>query len=140
MWLGLAALVLVLIAMRGVAVEELWRTSMRQYFRAEGGYADRRSMQSLLIVAIVLAGCALTGAIIYRWARLLRGRRNYARMIAVLAGLAMVLLVSLRLASLHSIDALLYGAPKLNWIIDIGASFAAMAAAVGYVRLVRARP
>ena len=47
--------------------------------------------------------------------------------LAVLAGLAcaaMILLILLRLVSLHMLDALLYRGPRLNWFADIGATLA----------------
>jgi len=78
--------------------------------------------------------------VLLRWARNLRGRRNVARLAGVLAAAAMVFLIALRLASLHMVDALLYGSAKLNWVIDIGASFVVLVAATYYALVVRARP
>jgi hypothetical protein len=49
-------------------------------------------------------------------------------------------MTALRLASLHAVDALLYSPVKLNWVIDLGASLVVMLSAIGYIRLVRARP
>ena len=77
--------------------------------------------------------------VLQRWARNLRGRRNVARLAGVLAAAAMVCLMALRIASLHMIDALLYGPSKLNWVIDIGVCLVVLVAAIYYVQLVRAR-
>jgi hypothetical protein len=48
--------------------------------------------------------------------------------------------MALRIASLHMIDALLYGPLKLNWVIDIGGSLVVLVAAIYYVQLVHTRP
>lgn len=53
---------------------------------------------------------------------------------------AMVMLLSLRIISMHQIDQLLYGPIKLNWLIDIGASLLAMGAEAIYIRVVIRRP
>lgn len=79
-------------------------------------------------------------ALIFGFARNLWGRRNMAVLVSVLAAFAMLLLMALRLASLHAPDALLYGTFNLNWLIDIGSSLAVLGGAVTYIRLVRARP
>jgi hypothetical protein len=52
----------------------------------------------------------------------------------------MVMLLGLRIVSLHQIDVLLYGPAKLNWVIDIGASLTVLTAAGFYIRLVSHRP
>lgn len=54
--------------------------------------------------------------------------------------MAMMMLLGLRIVSLHQIDQLLYGPKKLNWLVDIGASLLAMGAAVVYIRVVIGRP
>jgi len=75
--------------------------------------------------------------LLYRWGLGLRGRRNVARLAAVLAACAMLFLMALRAISLHPIDALLYGPLKLNWIVDLGASFLVLGSAIHYTRIVR---
>lgn len=79
-------------------------------------------------------------ALIFGFARNLRGRRNMAVLVSVLTVFAMLFLMALRLASLHATDALLHSAFKLNWLIDIGSNLTVLGAAVTYIRLVRARP
>jgi hypothetical protein len=139
-WAVIAGLFGLFAMLRFTNFEEIARDSLRGYFKAEGMYGDRRAVQGP-IVALVLAIIATVAFVLpYRWSRIVRGRRNVARVTAVLAVLVMLLLIALRLASLHAVDALLYGTWKLNWIIDIGASLTALGAAAYYVKLVRARP
>jgi hypothetical protein len=130
----------VLIALRLVDAEEWLRAILRDYLRISGHYGDRRSLQSpLAVVILTIAGVGAMFAV-QRWARNLRGRRNMARLAGVLAAAAMVCLMALRIASLHMIDALLYGPLKLNWVIDIGGSLVVLVAAIYYVQLVHTRP
>lgn len=139
-WLALAGLFLVLIMLRGFGIEEAVRGALRSELRSDGGYEERRQMQGLIVAAVLVLAASAGGWWFYRATRKLRGRRNVATMAALLAGAAMVFLVGLRMVSLHMIDKALFGAFKLNWIIDIGASLIVLAAAIYFVRLVRARP
>jgi len=139
-WLMLALFFAVLIALRLVNAEEWLRAILRDYLRISGHYGDRRSLQAPLVVVILtIAGVGAIFAL-QRWTRNLRGRRNVARLAGVLAAAAMVCLMALRIASLHMIDALLFGPLKLNWVIDIGVSLMVLVAAIYYVQLVRTRP
>jgi len=100
-------------------------------------YAERRAFQSAIVAAILFVGAMLAGWRYYRVVRMIRGRRNIATTIARGCALAMILL-ALRLISLHAIDAMLYAGPvRLNWIIDIGASLLVMGSAIAYWRIVR---
>ena len=139
-WLLVAALFAVLMISRLFAIEEAVRDNLRTAMRASGSYRERRELQAPVMAAVLATAAAVGGFLIYRWGAKLRGRRNYMVFISVLAAFAMLLLIVMRLTSLHMVDALLYGAFKLNWVIDVGASLAVMAAAINYVRLVRARP
>lgn len=136
-WLLLALFFGVLIALRLVNAEDWLRAVLRDYFRESGYYAERRSFQAPL-VAVILA-IAGVGAMLLlpQWARNLQGCQDVARIAGVYAACAMVCLIALRLASLHMVDALLYGPVKLNWVIDVGASLVVLFAAISYV--VRAR-
>lgn len=139
-WLVLAALFVVLIALRGVGAEDLIRDAIRSELRSEGNYEARRFVQGV-VVSIVLVVVSATGFYWgYRLSRRSKGRRNQATLVALASGAAMVFLLVLRVISLHMIDSLLYGPLKLNWIIDIGASLLVLAAAIHYVRLVNQRP
>ena len=139
-WLTLSALFVVLIMLRGFGIEEAIRGAMRAELRSDGGYAERRQLQGMIVAGILAVAFAAGGWWFYRATRKLRGRRNFATMTALIAGAAMVFLVALRMISLHMIDKALFGAFKLNWIIDIGASAIVLAAALYFTRLVRARP
>jgi O-antigen ligase len=126
--------------MRVAGFEELVRELFRSELRLEGGYDQRRALQRPLAIAIIaiVSACFAWGL----WAqwRASQGRRNMALFVAFAALATMVMLVGLRILSLHQIDVLLYGPAKLNWVIDTGASLAVLAAAVFYIRLVSRRP
>lgn len=139
-WLLIALLFGVLIVLRLVDAEEWLRSTLRASMRESGSYADRRAVQAPLVAAILLVAGTFTLALLYRLTRNLKGRRNVAMLVAVLATLAITFLIVLRMASLHAIDSLLFGPIKLNWVIDIGASLAVMVAAVTYMNLVRRSP
>lgn len=113
---------------------------MRAYLMTEGAYGARRTVQAPLVALAMTSAVLATFVLLFRWSRTVRGRRNVARAVAILAVLVMVLLIALRLASLHSLDALLYGPLKLNWIIDIGISLTVLGVAAYYVNIVRSRP
>lgn len=136
-WLFIAVLFGILVFLRFYAIEEMIRDTVRAYFRSQGNYGDRRSLQAPLVAMLIVIAAATAFAFFYRMTRRLAGRRNLARLVASIAALALVFLVVLRLASLHLVDALLYGPVKLNWVIDLGASLTVLGAAFYYTRLVR---
>lgn len=139
-WLALAILFLVLIALRGLGIEEWARDALRDVLRSGGSYGDRRSTQGI-VASIVLVIVAAAGLLwLYRAASSFRGRRNVVSLVALASGSAMALLVLLRLISLHMIDRALYGPLKINWIGDIGTSTLVLVCAIYYAKLVRARP
>ena len=139
-WLVLAAVFVVLIASRGFGIEERIHDSLREAARDQGSYEGRRSVQGIVVALVLTAAGAAGFWWLYRASRALRGRRNVATLVALVAGAAMVCLVVLRTISLHMIDKVLYGPFKVNWIGDIGISLIVLSAAVYYIRLVRARP
>ena len=138
-WLALATLFVLLIVLRGLGIEELLRGFLRDLLRNGGTYEARRTVQGIIASIVVLLVATLAAWWLLRSARRVRGRRNLATVAALVAGGAMLFLVLLRLISLHMIDRALYGAFKLNWVVDIGSSVAVLGAAIIYVRLVRAR-
>lgn len=126
--------------MRIAGFEEMVRGIFRSELRLEGGYDQRRALQrplAFLVIAIVAGLFAL--GLWQQW-RAAQGRRNMALFVAFAAVTMMVMLLGLRIVSLHQIDVLLYGRAKLNWVIDIGASLTVLAAAAFYIRLVKRRP
>jgi len=138
-WAALAFLFAVLVLLRVFGIEEGARDVLREAMRAGGRYEDRREIQNIA-AAIAFGGVAIAvTALAYRHRRAmwLRGRRNRAVSIALLASAALLFLMVLRLISFHAIDALLYGPIKLNWFVDIGASLTVAAAAVYYVHRMR---
>lgn len=138
-WLLLALFFAALIALRLFDTEEMVRSSLREALRAEGSYRERRSFQKP-IVALILAIAGIGGLLLmYRLSRNIRGRRNIARVVAMAAAIVMLLLMTLRMVSLHAVDALLYGPAKFNWLVDIGASFTVVLAGLYYARLIRRR-
>jgi len=139
-WLVLALFFASLAALRMLEIEDLVRDALRQSMRDEGVYSQRRSVQRPIVVTLVVLVGAGGSLLLYRWTLALRGRRNRARIAAVLAACAMLFLVALRLISLHPIDVLLYGPLKLNWIGDLGASLVVLGSAIYYLRVVRRAP
>lgn len=126
--------------LRIAGFEEMVREMLRSELRVEGGYDQRRALQrplAFLVSAVV--GLMFAWGLWRQW-RAAHGRRNMALFVAFAALATMVMLLGLRLVSLHQIDVLLYGPAKLNWVIDIGASVTVLAAAAFYIRLVRRRP
>lgn len=129
-------------ALRRFGFEEDLRIWLRAGLRAEHLYQERRDFQSIIAsVVIVLATLAgMAGFALMLRSRVLQ-RKGPSR-IAAIAGLAcagMVLLVMLRLVSLHLIDVLLFRGPRLNWFIDIGTTLVTGWMALAYVRALRLR-
>ncbi|WP_086606497.1 hypothetical protein [Erythrobacter donghaensis] len=140
MWSAIALVFGLLVAMRYAGFEDLIRDSFRDMLRVEGAYAERRSFQRPLSVAVIFGVSGLFAWGLWRQWRAARGRRNLALLAAQASTVAMVMLVGLRIVSLHQLDSALYGPLKLNWIADLGASLMTLAAAMIYVRLVRRQP
>lgn len=136
-WMFVALVFLALAASRVFSLEDLLRAELRDWLRAEGAIAGRRVWQGYLIAGAIAATSA-GGLFACYWAsRRIRGRRNLAVLVALGSTGAMLMLVAMRLISLHALDQLLFGPFKLNWIGDIGLSLAVLAASVFYVRILR---
>jgi hypothetical protein len=138
-WSALALLFGVLAAMRVFAIEELLREELRLLLRAEGTYDNRRALQGPVFAALFIAAAVIGGFWTFHISRTIRGRRNIAAMVAIASGSTLVFLMMMRIVSLHSVDQLLYGPLKLNWIIDLGASTIVLASCVYYWRVVTGR-
>lgn len=141
-WL-IAALVFFAAAIsRRFGIEDDLRVWLRGGLRAEHLYQERRDFQSV-IASLVIVVAALAG--MGGFAVMLRSgvlQRKGPSRIAAVAGLAcagMVLLIMLRLVSLHLIDVLLFSGPRLNWFIDIGTTAVAGWMAVAYVPALQRR-
>lgn len=137
LWIGIALFFVVLAALRWFEIEDIVRADMREWLRERGGYGGRRQLQREL-TALLVALVATFGI-----AGVFFARRGFFRRIdklsvaALAACLGMLGLIGLRLVSLHTTDALLYGPIKLNWIADLGLSLAVLAAAALRIRLIR---
>jgi hypothetical protein len=138
-WSALALLFTVLAAMRVFAIEELLREELRLLLRAEGAYDNRRDLQGPVFAALFLTAAMIGGFWTFHISRTIRGRRNIAALVAIASGCTLLFLLMLRIVSLHSVDQLLYGPLKLNWIIDLGASAIVLASGVFYWRVVTGR-
>ena len=139
-WIVLALFFVLLLAMRVTGIEEIIRDSARTILRAEGAYQERREIQSLIAaIAVMIGGCAAL-LLAYKTLRGSKRRLDLVVKLAINAGLTMVALLLLRFISLHAIDTLLYGPLKLNWVTDIGASFAVLGLAGYSVWLIRSAP
>jgi len=139
-WWLIALLFLAMALARYFDIEHALRQDMRGVLLADGAYEMRREYQRPAAALVVVLGSALAFWLAYKIAQGIGSGRVLAVRAARMAALSLVVLVVLRIVSLHPVDGLLYGPMKLNWIIDIGASMAIMAAAVYYIVLLRAEP
>lgn len=131
-WVIIALMFLAFGMLRVFMVEDMIEANLRSTLYVEGRYSDRRALQGPLFAIIFLVASAMAAAFFYYIVKGVKGRRGMATLIATGCTGGMVMLVALRLVSLHSVDALLYGQLKINWIADIGLSLAVIACAVRY--------
>lgn len=130
-------LFIALVGLRLFDLEEVFRTELRSLVRIQEGYADRREWQSALIA--IIAGISAIAAFFgfYRAAKIVRGRRDAVIAIALGGAAMMLLLILVRLVSLHSVDQLLYGPLKINWVVDLGLSASIFSLSIYYGFLIR---
>jgi hypothetical protein len=138
-WIAVALVFALLIASRVLGIEEHLRDLLREGLRADHIYAERRAFQRPLAAAALVGGAMLAGFLLWRETRKVKGRRNSALLVAMSSAVTMLLLMVLRIISLHQVDSLLYGPLKLNWVIDLGSAALVLGSAVLYMRLVRQR-
>jgi hypothetical protein len=138
--MALAVLFAVLIASRTFGIEEALRDASREALQSSGSYSDRRSVQSMIAAFVLVIAGSLAIWLLVRASRVLRRRRDIAVIVALASGGGMLFLITLRMISLHAIDRALYGALKLNWFGDLGATALVLAAAIYYAWVVRLRP
>lgn len=136
-WAGLAVLFVLLLVFRIMNAEAMIREYFRACLWAAGDYERRRDFQRPIVAGLILVA-GFSGlwwiTLIYRS---LTDRRNLAVLLALSAGAGMVVLLAMRLVSLHAIDALLYGPAKLNWVADAGLSCIVASAAIYYSKVFR---
>lgn len=106
--------------MRVLQVEDRLRSAGRAWIMEQHGYSKRWDWQApaaALLVVLIFA------ALFFIWARRSRRKEKHAQFpqmlrVALVAVGAMVVLILLRLISLHAIDSVLYRGPHLNWVVD----------------------
>ncbi|MEM7665222.1 MAG: hypothetical protein AAF250_05150 [Pseudomonadota bacterium] len=135
-WLVIALFFAVLVVLRLLNLEEIWRYEMRDWARSHGAYGDRQGLQIPLTIGIILL--AGLGAIVWilRKFRGTRGRRNIALVAAQLGAMALLVLMALRMISFSTLDKLLYGPLKLNWVGDLGSTALVAGCALYYIYVV----
>lgn len=136
-WFSFGVLFIVLIAMRLLETEDALREIIREMSRQSKNYGDRRTLQEPVTAALIALFGVAAFAFVYHAARTTRSRRERAIIAALAGSSAMLVLIFLRLISLHFVDELLYGALKLNWVLDVGTSVLVGAAAAYYIRALR---
>ncbi len=138
-WGIIAALFIGLALVRIYGLEEMLRGDLRMILYDERTYEERRSLQKPLFAIVCVIAATMACGLAYFLARGVRGRRNIAAMIAIGCTGGLMFLAALRMVSLHSVDALLYGPMKLNWFADLGMTIAVLACAIRYCLIVRRR-
>ncbi|MEP5576127.1 MAG: hypothetical protein ABJP48_06735 [Erythrobacter sp.] len=134
LWQFLAVFFICLVAMRIGGAEDILRATLREYLIAEEAYADRRAWQVPIVLLILALGAGLLMRALFRISKSAPKGMDLATTGAGFAALLMSLLIALRIVSLHSLDALLYGPLKINWFVDIGCAIAVMGCAILYIR------
>ena len=138
-WGIIAALFAGFAIMRIYGLEDMLRGDLRTILYTERTYEERRSLQKPLFALVFMVAAAMVGGLVYVLANSVRGRRDVAAMVAIGSTGGLIFLALLRLVSLHSVDALLYGPLKLNWFADLGMTLAVLACAFRYCLVVRTR-
>lgn len=134
-WIVAAAFFLILVAMRLVEAEEWTRQLLREWLRQEGGYEARRTIQGPLVAATLIMGTLGAGYAWRSWPGLHSGKGRLLLWTIRQVMLGFLVLIALRVVSLHAVDALLYSPPlRLNWLLDGGLTVTAGAAALIYAR------
>lgn len=139
-WGLIALFFTLLVILRLFDLEELWRTELRDWSRASETYGDRKGIQLPLTIGIVVIAGIAAFAWVVRSMRMAQGRRNIALAAAQLGALAMFILIVLRMISFSTLDKILYGPAKLNWVGDLGATALVAGCAIFYVVVVRSPP
>lgn len=136
-WLAIALLFVFMTVNRLFDLEETGIDYVRDLSWRVGGYGERRSLQAPLAAAVVV----LVGLALGYLLRPATGRRppaiGRALLTAKLCGAGLVGLVALRTLSFHATDALLFGGPHINRVLDPGLSLGVALGAWQFVREIR---
>jgi hypothetical protein len=135
-WVIIASFFALLLIARLLSLEELLRDELREWLRVSGDYEGRRAIQLPLAIAVMIAAFGVL-IWLYRGWIASRGRRDRAYLAAKAGVAAMIALILLRTVSFSTLDKLLYGPLKLNWVGDIGAALLVLGAALFYARIAR---
>ena len=138
-WAIIAAFFIGLAFARIYGFEEMLRGELRMMLYEGQTYEERRSLQKPLFAIVFIIALSAIGGLAYFLARGVHGRRNIAAMIAIGCTGGLMFLAALRMVSLHSVDALLYGPLKINWLADMGMTIAVLACGIRYCLIVRRR-
>ncbi|MCX7284564.1 MAG: hypothetical protein NTX28_11065 [Novosphingobium sp.] len=126
-WLFAAVLFALCAISRLLGIEEVLRDSMRGELQVERVYNARWEFQSVLASVVIIAVALL---VVFAATRVQKSgvlkRRGLSRQViwAAAACCAMIVLITFRMISLHALDSLLYRGPRLNWVVDVGATVA----------------
>lgn len=135
-WLGPFAFLLVLAGMRLFNIPELVRKSIKHYGQGAGIYAERRGLQSEVLVVLAFVGIAVLVIAVLRAQPRLQARRSARLAAFALAGVAgETALLAARLISLHQLDEMLFGPAKLGWVLDAGCLALIAYAAIRFAQL-----
>lgn len=138
-WVIVAVLFLALALIRCFALEEWLRTDLRAVLLDRAAYDQREAIQKPLVAISFVAAASLAAATVYSVVQRVKGPRSVVSIAALACTGGMIFLLAIRLISLHSVDTLLYGPLKLNWIIDLGLSGAVIVLALWYRGLVKSQ-
>lgn len=142
-WALVAVFFLLLAVSRVFLIEDSAELLLREFLHRSQGYENRRPVQMMLTVAIVIIGFMTILLFGNSLSRIIR-QQDQDRMLLKLVYLAcfvMVLLIGARVVSLHAMDAVLYGPLKINYFVDIGSSLAVLiCASIQLVRRSGSRP
>lgn len=131
-WAGVAIMFVGFALIRVFGIEEIIQTDLRDLLLLENRYQERRQLQGPLFAVIFMFSAVIAAGLFYYVVRGRPGQRDTASLVAAGCTCGMIVLSALRTVSLHSVDALLYGPLKINWIADIGLSVAVIALAARY--------
>lgn len=141
-WLAVGGSFVLFLALRVLQVEDRLRSAGRAMVMQEHAYSKRWDWQAPTAALVV----ALTFMIVaYLWLR--RSKRSNVEpqlpvtvRLALAAVGAMIVLIMLRLVSLHAIDSILYRGPHLNWVVDSAATVVVILTGAVSVVLPRSHP
>ena len=136
-WFTAATIFGLLALSRILAIEELFRSDLREWLEGSALYADRQTMQLPLAIAALGVAAIIAGGWLLKWRATYGDKPKQAILLACAGLAAMAVLIMLRMVSLHSIDSWLYYGLRLNWWINIGASLLVALAAWKYLLTLR---